>query len=171
MPDYVSESGCDKGVGLIAQQLKETIPDAVVESGDIKLENGEIVKNLLHVDKNRVYMECVGAVIELGKKTGNLDNRIEKLEQQIVASSDIDTNESKPNFDDNNTDTKFRKASFSLHNGQSIYIDIPFNRKIENSKQLNLSNEKSYSSFLHDTWANLKLRCLIIFILLAIATG
>lgn len=29
-------------------------------------------------------MECVGAVIELGKKTENLDDRIEKLEQHIA---------------------------------------------------------------------------------------
>ena len=71
-------------VGVLAQELKECIPDAVVETGDLNLKNGETIKNFLHVDKSRVYMECVGAVIELGKKSENLDGRIEKLEQQHV---------------------------------------------------------------------------------------
>ena len=71
-------------VGVIAQELKTAIPDAVIETGDLELKNGQTIKNFLHVDKSRVYMECVGAVIELGKKTENLDDRIEKLENIVV---------------------------------------------------------------------------------------
>jgi hypothetical protein len=69
---------------VLAQELRETIPSAVCETGDLNLNNGEKIENFLNVDKSRVYMECVGAVIELGKKAENFDGRIEKLEQHIA---------------------------------------------------------------------------------------
>lgn len=87
-PDFAQLSGVQSDVGVLAQELKEIIPEAVIETGDVVLPNGEEVKNFLHVDKNRVYMECVGAVIELEKKTDHLDIRIDKLEKAIVVGED-----------------------------------------------------------------------------------
>ena len=40
-----------KKKGIIAQELREVIPDAVVESGDMILANGDLVNNFLHVNK------------------------------------------------------------------------------------------------------------------------
>lgn len=36
---------------MLAQSVKEVIPDAVVETGDVLLSNGEIINNFLHVNK------------------------------------------------------------------------------------------------------------------------
>ncbi|KAK8743801.1 hypothetical protein OTU49_001273 [Cherax quadricarinatus] len=66
--------------GVIAQEVKEVIPDAVKTTGDITLSNGEKIENFLLVNKERIFMENVGAVKELCKVTGNLENRIGELE-------------------------------------------------------------------------------------------
>ncbi|XP_061181397.1 myelin regulatory factor-like isoform X2 [Saccostrea echinata] len=67
--------------GVIAQEIKEVIPDAVKEAGDVPLENGEVIKDFLVVNKDKIYMENVGAVKELCKVTGNLEVRIDELEK------------------------------------------------------------------------------------------
>ncbi|XP_045132045.1 myelin regulatory factor-like protein isoform X1 [Portunus trituberculatus] len=66
--------------GVIAQEVKEVIPDAVKSTGDVTLYNGEKIENFLLVNKERIFMENVGAVKELCKVTGNLENRIGELE-------------------------------------------------------------------------------------------
>lgn len=48
--------------GVIAQEVLETIPEAVEIIGDLELANGEILHDFLMVDKDRVFMENVGAV-------------------------------------------------------------------------------------------------------------
>ncbi|XP_042864541.1 myelin regulatory factor-like protein isoform X2 [Penaeus japonicus] len=67
--------------GVIAQEVKEVIPDAVKTTGDVTLSNGEKIDNFLLVNKERIFMENVGAVKELCKVTGNLENRIGELER------------------------------------------------------------------------------------------
>lgn len=47
------------------------------------MSNGEVVENFLNVDKNRLHMECVGAVIALDDKTKNLDKKIGVLENRF----------------------------------------------------------------------------------------
>jgi hypothetical protein len=42
----------------MAQELREVIPDAVVESGNIVLENGDLVENFLHVNKVNIYLDA-----------------------------------------------------------------------------------------------------------------
>jgi len=44
--------------GIMAQELREVIPDAVVESGNIVLENGDLVENFLHVNKVNIYLDA-----------------------------------------------------------------------------------------------------------------
>ena len=75
--------------GVIAQDLQRVLPDAIVQSGDTKLSSGEVINNLLLVDKNRLNMECVGALKALGNKTENLDQKIVKLEEFIEKSAVI----------------------------------------------------------------------------------
>lgn len=67
--------------GVIAQEIREVLPDAVQEAGSILLPNGDVIDNFLLVNKDRIYMENIGAVKELCKVTGSLETRIEHLER------------------------------------------------------------------------------------------
>lgn len=67
--------------GVIAQEVREVLPDAVLEAGSVLLPSGEIIDNFLLVNKDRIYMENIGAVKELCKVTGSLETRIEQLER------------------------------------------------------------------------------------------
>ncbi|XP_036331907.1 uncharacterized protein LOC118743383 isoform X1 [Rhagoletis pomonella] len=67
--------------GVIAQEVREVIPDAVKEAGSIVLPNGNVIENFLLVNKDRILMENIGAVKELCKVTGSLETRIEDLER------------------------------------------------------------------------------------------
>lgn len=67
--------------GVIAQEIREVLPDAVQESGSVLLPSGEVINNFLVVNKDRIYMENIGAVKELCKVTGSLETRIEQLER------------------------------------------------------------------------------------------
>jgi len=70
-----------KEVGVIAQNMQRVLPDAVKETGEtIELSDGSKIDNLLIVDKDRIFMENVGAVQELCRMTENMDNRIRELE-------------------------------------------------------------------------------------------
>ncbi|XP_048124819.1 myelin regulatory factor-like protein [Alosa alosa] len=66
--------------GVIAQEVKEVLPNAVKEVGDITCTDGEKIQNFLMVDKEQIFMENVGAVKQLCKLTGNLETRIQELE-------------------------------------------------------------------------------------------
>lgn len=67
--------------GVIAQEIREVLPDAVQEAGSVVLSTGEVIDNFLLVNKDRLYMENIGAVKELCKVTGGLEERIEQLER------------------------------------------------------------------------------------------
>uniref|UniRef100_A0A069DX84 Putative myelin protein regulatory n=1 Tax=Panstrongylus megistus TaxID=65343 RepID=A0A069DX84_9HEMI len=67
--------------GLIAQELESVLPDAVSNSGDMKLASGNTINNFLVIDKERVFMENIGAVKELAKVTHNLQTRLQELER------------------------------------------------------------------------------------------
>ncbi|PIO31732.1 hypothetical protein AB205_0049410 [Aquarana catesbeiana] len=73
---YFSEFG-----GVIAQEVQEILPEAVKETGDVVCANGETIENFLVVNKERIFMENVGAVKELCKLTDNLETRIDELER------------------------------------------------------------------------------------------
>ncbi|XP_065366608.1 uncharacterized protein LOC135959581 [Calliphora vicina] len=67
--------------GVIAQEVREVIPDAVQEAGSVVLPNGNVIENFLLVNKDRILMENIGAVKELCKVTDTLETRIENLER------------------------------------------------------------------------------------------
>ncbi|XP_059149701.1 myelin regulatory factor-like [Physella acuta] len=83
--EYASQVGIPRDnhveTGVLAQEIKEVIPDAVQETGDVVLSNGETIENFLVVNKDRIFMENVGAVKELCKLTDNLEVRINQLEK------------------------------------------------------------------------------------------
>ncbi|KAM6154218.1 myelin regulatory factor-like protein [Erethizon dorsatum] len=81
-PEFASAMGIntEHQTGMIAQEVKEILPRAVREVGDVTCENGEKLENFLMVDKDQIFMENVGAVKQLCKLTNNLEERIEELE-------------------------------------------------------------------------------------------
>ncbi|XP_029351538.1 myelin regulatory factor-like protein [Echeneis naucrates] len=81
-PEFASTVGMDHThqTGIIAQEVKELLPSAVMEVGDITCLNGEKIQNFLMVDKEQIFMENVGAVQQLSKLTDNLETRIKDLE-------------------------------------------------------------------------------------------
>uniref|UniRef100_A0A8C6NAP4 Uncharacterized protein n=1 Tax=Melopsittacus undulatus TaxID=13146 RepID=A0A8C6NAP4_MELUD len=82
-PEFASVMGIKNTheTGIIAQEVKELLPQAVREVGDVACDDGEKIENFLMVDKDQIFMENVGAVKQLCKLTNNLEVRIEELEQ------------------------------------------------------------------------------------------
>lgn len=82
-PEFASVMGIENTheTGIIAQEVKELLPQAVKEAGDVAFNDGEKIENFLMVDKDQIFMENVGAVKQLCKLTNNLEVRIEELEQ------------------------------------------------------------------------------------------
>eukprot|EP00128_Syssomonas_multiformis_P004248 Colp12_sorted_trinity150504_noHs@1587 len=70
----------DADVGVIAQELETVIPAAVVKSGPVKLQDGTVIQDLRTVNKDRLFMENVGAVQALAKASDNLNSRVTMLE-------------------------------------------------------------------------------------------
>ncbi|OTF71548.1 hypothetical protein BLA29_001182 [Euroglyphus maynei] len=84
-PSFAEEVGIDhnelNGTGVLAQEVQRILPEAVKETGDIVLSDGETIENFLVVNKDRIFMENLGAVKELCKVTDNLETRIDELER------------------------------------------------------------------------------------------
>jgi len=83
-PEYAMYAGIDadkEETGVLAQEFAEVLPEAVTETGDVELPNGEKIDKFLVIDKERLFMENVGAVKELCKLTGNFSDRIDELER------------------------------------------------------------------------------------------
>uniref|UniRef100_A0A667XBT4 Myelin regulatory factor like n=1 Tax=Myripristis murdjan TaxID=586833 RepID=A0A667XBT4_9TELE len=81
-PEFASSMGINHThqTGIIAQEVRELLPSAVTEVGDVMCADGEKIHNFLMVDKEQIFMENVGAVQQLCKLTDNLDTRIQELE-------------------------------------------------------------------------------------------
>ncbi|XP_034433616.1 myelin regulatory factor-like protein [Hippoglossus hippoglossus] len=81
-PEFASTMGMDHThqTGIIAQEVKQLLPAAVKEVGDVTCTDGERIHNFLMVDKEQIFMENVGAVQQLSKLTDNLEIRINDLE-------------------------------------------------------------------------------------------
>ncbi|XP_058161316.1 myelin regulatory factor isoform X12 [Dasypus novemcinctus] len=83
-PEFAASAGLEATApetGVIAQEVKEILPEAVKDTGDVVFANGKTIENFLVVNKERIFMENVGAVKELCKLTDNLETRIDELER------------------------------------------------------------------------------------------
>ncbi|XP_061465805.1 myelin regulatory factor isoform X2 [Rhineura floridana] len=82
-PEFAATVGLENTseTGVIAQEVKEILPEAVKDSGDMVFTSGKTIENFLVVNKERIFMENVGAVKELCKLTDNLETRIDELER------------------------------------------------------------------------------------------
>ena len=56
-------------MGVLAQEVEQILPDAVLHTGDVTMNNGAVINDLLVVNKDRIFLENVGAVEELAKLT------------------------------------------------------------------------------------------------------
>lgn len=83
IPEFMDQAGLSEAVdtGVLAQEVQQILPDAVREGGDVHFPNGECIESFLVVNKERIFMENVGAVKELCKVTDNLGTRIDELER------------------------------------------------------------------------------------------
>eukprot|EP00039_Didymoeca_costata_P025317 m.12950 g.12950 ORF g.12950 m.12950 type:complete len:548 (-) comp4759_c0_seq1:47-1690(-) len=82
--------------GVLAQELQTILPDAILEQGDHALKDGSEVDSLLCVNKDRLYMEALGAVQELAKETQELENLL--WEQQNSISSQLQCQRNSQHF-------------------------------------------------------------------------
>ncbi|KAL4127446.1 hypothetical protein QTP88_011617 [Uroleucon formosanum] len=83
-PEFSSLFGLspkEADTGIIAQEVQAVLPEAVTNAGGIALPNGIVYDDFLVVNKDRIFMENVGAVKELSKITTHLEARISELEQ------------------------------------------------------------------------------------------
>ncbi|XP_042332859.1 myelin regulatory factor isoform X2 [Sceloporus undulatus] len=82
-PEFAATVGLENTseTGVIAQEVREILPEAVKDSGEMVFSSGKTIENFLVVNKERIFMENVGAVKELCKLTDNLENRIDELER------------------------------------------------------------------------------------------
>ncbi|XP_075401748.1 myelin regulatory factor isoform X1 [Tenrec ecaudatus] len=83
-PEFAASAGIEAAApetGVIAQEVKEILPEAVKDTGDVVFANGKTIENFLVVNKERIFMENVGAVKELCRLTDNLETRIDELER------------------------------------------------------------------------------------------
>ncbi|KAH3760897.1 myelin regulatory factor [Pelomyxa schiedti] len=70
--------------GVIAQEVKEIFPNAVVESPfDLKLRNGQQVSKLMFVDKDALLMETLGATVEMAKQVHRMQPRL-SFRQKVI---------------------------------------------------------------------------------------
>ncbi|KAL4711374.1 hypothetical protein ACJJTC_019215, partial [Scirpophaga incertulas] len=107
--------------GVIAQEVRTVLPEAVKEAGDVTLPNGDTIPKFLVVNKDRIFMENLGAVKELCKVTGNLESRIDQLERinkKLCKISVLQRRDSSRSSVSN--DSRYSAVS---HSSKSLYSD------------------------------------------------
>lgn len=78
---YQDGSGKEPATGVMAQEVRRVLPDAVFEQkAAYQMPGGGKLEKFLVVNKDRIFLENVGAVKELNKVTGRLEQRIQQLE-------------------------------------------------------------------------------------------
>ncbi|XP_033753380.1 myelin regulatory factor-like isoform X2 [Pecten maximus] len=141
-PDFAESAGLPedkrRDTGVIAQEVREVLPDAVMETGDVLLPGGQKIRNLLVVNKERIFMENVGAVKELCKLTDNLEVRIDELEK-------MNTKLSKLKRFDSIKSTVSSKSTCSVSTISSIPKRASQNHKHRSTRSVPYKEHKSTS--------------------------
>ncbi|OQV24027.1 Myelin regulatory factor [Hypsibius exemplaris] len=97
-------------MGILAQDVQENLPEAVEIVGDLNLEAGGIIEDFLMVNKDRLYMEGLGAVQALSLIADDYNNRLTEIERRLVRRK-RDQLKSRESF----------RSNFSRATGQTIY--------------------------------------------------
>eukprot|EP01119_Soliformovum_irregulare_P021983 TRINITY_DN741_c0_g1_i1.p1 TRINITY_DN741_c0_g1~~TRINITY_DN741_c0_g1_i1.p1 ORF type:complete len:668 (-),score=179.26 TRINITY_DN741_c0_g1_i1:329-2332(-) len=77
--------------GVLAQDVARLIPQAVKEFGDIQLENGTTVQNLMVVNERVLLFENIGATQELSKIIQDEIMQVDDLEERTQQLEDSET--------------------------------------------------------------------------------
>ncbi|XP_065524904.1 myelin regulatory factor-like protein isoform X2 [Lathamus discolor] len=124
-PEFASVMGIKTTheTGIIAQEVKELLPQAVREVGDVACNDGEKIENFLMVDKDQIFMENVGAVKQLCKLTNNLEVRIEELEQWNRKLARLKRmNSLKSTFSEESKVSRYSRATSLLPSKKSVLL-------------------------------------------------
>lgn len=136
-PDFAKSVGIKPNelanTGVLAQEVQKILPEAVKETGDIVLPNGQTIENFLVVNKDRIFMENLGAVKELCKVTDNLETRIDELERMNVKLSKFNRFDSIKSM---STSSIFSGGSSNTCS-QSSYRNRPCRRSYHSHKSCN----------------------------------
>ncbi|XP_011494756.1 PREDICTED: myelin regulatory factor isoform X3 [Ceratosolen solmsi marchali] len=137
-PEFAQLSGLGikthEDTGVIAQEVQQILPEAVLPAGDIVLPNGQRIDNFLVVNKERIFMENIGAVKELCKVTDSLETRIDQLE-------------------------RINKRLAKLKRGDSLKSSISSVSNISNSKYSSINAKTSITNRLRKSERNEELFC------------
>jgi hypothetical protein len=70
--------------GVIAQEVQQVMPHAVETLGEVRLQDGSTIPNLLVVNERVLLFETMGATKELGKKIELEDQAVQHLGTKIT---------------------------------------------------------------------------------------
>ncbi|XP_011684801.1 PREDICTED: myelin regulatory factor-like protein isoform X1 [Wasmannia auropunctata] len=140
-PEFAQHSGLDvkqEDTGVIAQEVQQILPEAVLPAGDIVLPNGQRIENFLVVNKERIFMENVGAVKELCKVTDSLETRIDQLERINKRLAKLKRGDSLKSSISTVSSISGNKYSSSINNKSSLHGKT---KRLEREEELLCSNK------------------------------
>ncbi|XP_071630934.1 uncharacterized protein [Temnothorax longispinosus] len=140
-PEFAQHSGLDikqEDTGVIAQEVQQVLPEAVLPAGDIVLPNGQRIENFLVVNKERIFMENVGAVKELCKVTDSLETRIDQLERINKRLAKLKRGDSLKSSISTVSSISGTKYSSSINNKSSLHGKT---KRFEREEELLCSNK------------------------------
>lgn len=139
-PEFAQQVGIKENelenTGVLAQEVQKILPEAVKETGDIVLKNGETIEKFLVVNKDRIFIENLGAVKELCKVTDNLETRIDELERMNTKLSKFNR------FDSIKSTSSIFSGGSANTCSQSSYRNRPCRRSYHSHKSCNTNTTK-----------------------------
>ncbi|GAM26868.1 hypothetical protein SAMD00019534_100430 [Acytostelium subglobosum LB1] len=69
--------------GFMAQELKEVIPNAVTVAGEVRLQDGTVIPNLLVVNDRILLLENIGATQQIGRTLQREQDHIVEMDKEI----------------------------------------------------------------------------------------
>ncbi|VVC26071.1 Hypothetical protein CINCED_3A003426 [Cinara cedri] len=126
-PEFSSLFGLslkESDTGIIAQEVRDVLPEAVTNAGGIALPNGIVYDDFLVVNKDRIFMENVGAVKELSKITSHLEARICELERNNKRYSLLKNNNPGIALSDLTTTTYSNKHNYDATAGKRKTVKL-----------------------------------------------
>ncbi len=84
-PEFQPAVAGQRQHGFLAQEVQKVIPEAVTLTGDVKLDNGEVIHGTRGVAYNSIFTEAVGAIQALHQRLQAQEARIQQLVAQLAA--------------------------------------------------------------------------------------
>lgn len=84
-PEFQPAVAGQRQHGFLAQEVQKVIPEAVTITGDLELDNGEVIQGTRGVAYNSIFTEAVGAIQALHQRVQAQEARIQQLVAQLAA--------------------------------------------------------------------------------------